>query len=672
MTVMIVLCTAFAGCTEDSLSSGSVPGPAASKIINSRANAVPGGLIIKLDSRSSGQVASMTRGGAVPADSGFMTRKEIKAAGATGMHRLFPSYDERTEMLVRKYGLDRWYYLSLPEDSDLESAAAEVADMEDVEAIQYNTALVKASDGMSVQYVPSAAGRAVTRFNDDMLSSQWHYDNAGDISLGSTARAGADINVTDAWRITGGNRDIIVAVIDEAVQYDHPDLQANMWINPDETQDGEDNDGNGIADDIYGANFSTPSSPSGRLEWNNPGDVGHGTHVAGTVAAVNNNREGVCGIAGGTGNNDGVRIMSLQILSGLQQASDAATAQAIYYALTKGAHIIQCSWGYEAGSTITSDAVFERTATAAAINAFVSEPNDILDGGLAIFAAGNEATAVSGYPAGYRECISVTSFAIDNKPAYYTNYGPGCNIAAPGGEDNCNGQSSSTSQILSTMPTESIPLVDDYGQETGQMRAAEYGYMQGTSMACPHVSGVAALGLSYARTLGRQFTRDEFTAMLYSSTGDIDQFLTGSKYTYLMNRGAFGNLSLDPYRGNMGTGSIDAWKLLMNVEGTPFVTVQACVEQYVPLEEFFGDGASGLDFTSVEISDADKAALGLASDPEIVDGKLRIFPLLTGSARLTVKALAGTGNGSGISGSEFSREISILSRNTVSQNGGWL
>ena len=112
MTVMIVLCTAFAGCTEDSLSSGSVPGPAASKIINSRANAVPGGLIIKLDSRSSGQVASMTRGGAVPADSGFMTRKEIRAAGATGMHRLFPSYDERTEMLVRKYGLDRWYYLS--------------------------------------------------------------------------------------------------------------------------------------------------------------------------------------------------------------------------------------------------------------------------------------------------------------------------------------------------------------------------------------------------------------------------------------------------------------------------------------------------------------------------------------------------------------------------------
>ena len=134
----------------------------------------------------------------------------------------------------------------------------------------------------------------------------------------------------------------------------------------------------------------------------------------------------------------------------------------------------------------------------------------------------------------------------------------------------------------------------------------------------------------------------------------------------------FGNLSLDPYRGNMGTGSIDAWKLLMNVEGTPFVTVQACVEQYVPLEEFFGDGASGLDFTSVEISDADKAALGLASDPEIVDGKLRIFPLLTGSAMLTVKALAGTGNGSGISGSEFSREISILSRNTVSHNGGWL
>lgn len=132
----------------------------------------------------------------------------------------------------------------------------------------------------------------------------------------ATSVPGADVNVVDAWNLTAGDPSIIVAVVDEGVDYTHPDLKANMWTNPKETKDGKDSDGNGYVDDIHGYNFN---KKQGDVTWNTVSknttysDSGHGTHVAGTIAAVNNNGTGVCGIAGGTGNNDGVKIMSCQI-----------------------------------------------------------------------------------------------------------------------------------------------------------------------------------------------------------------------------------------------------------------------------------------------------------------------------------------------------------------------
>lgn len=151
------------------------------------------------------------------------------------------------------------------------------------------------------------------------------------------------------------------------MKYTHPDLAANMWTNPKESENGNDDDGNGYVDDIHGYNFVE----NGPITWDkavigidgsNNGDSGHGTHVAGTIAAVNNNGIGVAGVAGGSGKNDGVRLMSCQIFSGGKSAADAATARAVKYAADNGACIIQCSYGYSnasGGSNMTTDKRFK-------------------------------------------------------------------------------------------------------------------------------------------------------------------------------------------------------------------------------------------------------------------------------------------------------------------------
>ena len=289
-----------------------------------------------------------------------------------------------------------------------------------------------------------------------------------------------------------------------------------------------------------------------------------------------------------------------------------------------------------------------------------------------IFAAGNEAYPMSGYPGGMTEFISVTAVGCDNRPTSYTNYGPGCNIAAPGGDSYsaCTTKSNLeyatlSSSILSTMPLE---LENDYYDGSG------YDYMEGTSMACPHVSGVAALGLSYMKKLGKTCTVDEFKSMLLTSVDEIDKYCTGSTYFYNDKR-EVESVNYSSYKGKMGTGAVDAWKLLMNVEGTPCEVMTVGDEQILDLGKYFGNTYKSLTYTGVEISSEDLEVLGLKSAPQVAGGKLTLKPVRSGNVKITVKAVAGgqnVGTGSTMGGMEISRTVSVLARGVKASNGGWL
>lgn len=408
--------------------------------------------------------------------------------------RVFPE-SPKNEAKHRKHGLHLWYELSFDASVPVNSVLSSFKNVQGVTFVEpmYEKELIPYK---MTPYQNNGLKQGTTQFNDPMLPEQWHYNNTGQ----SEGTVGADIRLFDAWKTTTGNPNVIVSVHDEGVDFTHEDIAANMYVNYDELngEAGVDDDKNGYVDDIHGYNFRanngaiTPES--------------HGTHVAGTIAAVNNNSIGVAGVAGGSGTGDGARIMSCQILG------NANIGRSYVYAADNGAVISQNSWGY------TNPGYVEESVLAG-INYFIAEagnyPGSPMKGGVVIFAAGNSDWDGEWYPGFYDKVIAVGALGPKDEKAYYSNFGEWVDISAPGGNPTTN----SNQNVLSLLPKN------------------KYGWMSGTSMACPHVSGIAALIVS--KYGNANFTNADLYKHLLTAYRNIDA-------------------TIPDHIGKMGKGAIDA------------------------------------------------------------------------------------------------------------------
>lgn len=302
--------------------------------------------------------------------------------------------------------------------------------------------------------------------NDPKFEDLWGLKNTGNneprsSSSGNSSpsgKAGADVDALRAWEITKGSKQVKIAVIDTGVDYNHPDLKANMWVNEAEAAGtaGVDDDGNGYVDDIYGYDFA-----------NNDGDPmdgnGHGTHCSGTIAAVHDNGVGIAGVMANA------TIVAVKFLSDAGSGTTADAIRAIDYATKVGVDIMSNSWGGGGFSQGLYDAI-----------------KNAKDKGIVFTAAaGNSATnnnSTPHYPSNYQidNVISVAAHNYNDELASFSCYGSETvHVAAPG------------RNILSTTPNN------------------DYAVYSGTSMATPHVTGVVGLYLSHHGRMDVKQLRDK-------------------------------------------------------------------------------------------------------------------------------------------------------------------
>ncbi len=542
VSALLVLAT-LASCVENQVADVDRPvdGP---MIINELSNSVPGELMIKV--RPQEETKAMNGNSSSMQDTREIAELLAESDPDFTLERLFPEcgrFEERT----REEGLDSWYIARF--DRSLEKTSEIVKKLRNcssVELIEYSPKL-RMYDGGAIcsgnACRPVLSSAAVTRkerfpFNEsaDSRDRQWHYNNTG-LVMGKPSLIGADANVWKAWTLCTGSPDVIVAVVDQGIMYDHEDLSANMWVNAGEIPDnGIDDDGNGYVDDIYGFNF---------IDGNNhifsSAEQAHGTHVAGTIAAVNNNALGVNGIAGGSGNGDGVRIMCLQSLgegeNGGSGSGIASAVRAVKYAADNGAVICQNSWGYDQQLSWNTWTKSSFSALRRAMDYFIKyagvdedgNQSGPMKGGILVFASGNMGVSWQSFPAADDMVVAVSASSYNGNAAVYTNYGDWVDITAPGGDLYLD---SEYGGVYSTVP--------------GPDGTSAYAYMNGTSMACPHVSGACALAVSYywGSEHRKGLTPDRLRAALLSSASPVNA-----------------NLSAQ-YVGKMGAGQLDTYRLL--------------------------------------------------------------------------------------------------------------